>query len=72
MPDLKTVRPPTDQEHQTLEAMTREAVGRVAMRAQMVLLSSRAAEAVRLERASRADRGADRAGRSENDRAVRE
>jgi Transposase and inactivated derivatives len=41
MSDLKTVRPLTEQEHQALEAMTREAVGRVAMRAQMVLLSAR-------------------------------
>lgn len=40
MPDLKTVRPPTDQEHQTLEATTREAVGRVAPQAQMILLSA--------------------------------
>ena len=37
----KTVREPTGQEYQELEAMTGEAVGRVAMRAQMVLLSAR-------------------------------
>jgi transposase len=48
MSDLKTVRPPTEQERQTLEAMTREAVGRVAMRAQMVLLSSRGYSAPRI------------------------
>jgi transposase len=41
MSDLRTVRPSTDQEHQTLEAMTCEAVGRVPMRAQMILLSAR-------------------------------
>lgn len=41
MSNPKTVRRPTDQERQTLEAMTREAVGRVAMRAQMILLSAR-------------------------------
>jgi transposase len=41
MSDPKTVRPPTDSERQTLDAMTREAVGRVAMRAQMILLSAR-------------------------------
>lgn len=48
MPDRKTVRPPTDQEHQTLEAMTREAVGRVPMRAQMILLSARGYSAPRV------------------------
>ncbi len=41
MSDPKTVRSSTSSERQTLEAMTREAVGRVAMRAQMILLSSR-------------------------------
>jgi transposase len=41
MSDPKTVRSPTDAEQKTLEAMTREAVGRVAMRAQMILLSAR-------------------------------
>jgi len=41
MSDPKTVRPPTDQERQALETMTREAVGRVALRAQMILLSDR-------------------------------
>jgi transposase len=37
----KTVRSPTNAEQKTLEAMTREAVGRVARRAQMILLSAR-------------------------------
>ena len=37
----KTVPPPPNAEPKTLEAMTREAVGRVAMRAQMILLSAR-------------------------------
>jgi len=41
MSDPKMVRSPTDQEHQALEAMTRTAVGRVAVRAQMILLSAR-------------------------------
>ena len=41
MSDPKTVRSPTNAEQKTLEAMTREAVGRVAMRAQMILLSAR-------------------------------
>lgn len=41
MSDPKTVRSPMDSEQKTLEAMTREAVGRVAMRAQMILLSAR-------------------------------
>jgi transposase len=37
----RTVRPPTGEERQTLQAMTQRAVGRVALRAQIVLLSSR-------------------------------
>lgn len=42
MPDQKKrVRPPTDGERQELEVMTGEAIGRVALRAQMVLLSAR-------------------------------
>lgn len=48
MSDPKTVRRPTDQEHRTLAAMTREAVGRVAMRAQMILLSARGYSAPRI------------------------
>lgn len=48
MSDPKTVHPPTDQERRTLEAMTREAVGRVAMRAQMILLSARGYSAPRI------------------------
>lgn len=48
MSDPKTVRSPTGSERQTLEAMTREAVGRVAMRAQMILLSSRGYSAPRI------------------------
>jgi len=34
------VRPPTDEEHAELQLMTRQAVGRVSQRAQMVLLSA--------------------------------
>ncbi len=41
MAEPKTVRSPTDPERKTLDAMTRKAVGRVAMRAQMILLSAR-------------------------------
>lgn len=37
----RTVRPPTDEERQELQAMTQKAVGRVALRAQIVLLSTR-------------------------------
>lgn len=37
----RTVRPPTDEERHQLKTMTQEAVGRVAMRAHMVLLSAR-------------------------------
>ncbi len=41
MSDPTTVPLATDQERQALEAMTREAIGRGAMRAQMILLSAR-------------------------------
>lgn len=37
----RTVRQPTDDEHQKLQAMTQKDVGRVAMRAHMILLSAR-------------------------------
>ena len=37
----RTAREPSEEERQQLEAMTREEIGRVAMRAQMVLLSTR-------------------------------
>ena len=37
----RTVRTPTDKERQELKAMTQKAVGRVALRAQIVPLSSR-------------------------------
>ncbi|MGI9173881.1 MAG: hypothetical protein ACR2GR_00990, partial [Rhodothermales bacterium] len=37
----RTVRPPADEERQQLQAMTQRAVGRVALRAQIVLLSAR-------------------------------
>jgi len=35
------VRPPTDEEHRTLKQMKQQDVGRVAMRAHMILLSER-------------------------------
>ena len=37
----RTVRSPRPEEREELERMTREEVGRVAMRAQMILLSAR-------------------------------
>lgn len=37
----RTVRPPSQKERHQLEAMTEQAVGRVAMRAHMILLSAR-------------------------------
>lgn len=42
MPSHRTVRPPEQKERQKLERMTREEIGRVALRAQMILLSARA------------------------------
>ena len=41
MSSHRTVRSPSREERQQLERMTREEIGRVAMRAQMVLLSAR-------------------------------
>jgi transposase len=41
MSSHRTVRSPSQQEHRELERMTREEIGRVALRAQMVLLSDR-------------------------------
>jgi len=41
MSDLKTVHSPIEAKRQDLETMTCEAVSRIAMRAQMILLSAR-------------------------------